>query len=408
MGLHHGQANFVTYGKPSLFLDFANKKSLVDRISGNNLITFERASIGTYVGADGLIKTAAADEARFDHDPATGKSLGLLIEEQRSNIYTGATTYGFQSTTNEGFTTSPDGTETANKIRISGDGYHRFQYNINPFSSGNYSFSIFFKNIEGSNINPATCAFQFIDIGGNGGSGGYISPSSVQIYPNGWRRIKFENFNVNVSSFYVTYFYLNTSGGNLFDANNDLVGVWGGQLELGSFTTSYIPKPYYSITTRQSDTAIISGTNFSSWFNTTKGTIIADFKSNTISTTNSNILSFDDGTRYPWPIYRFQPDNYWKWYNGNDSIVNIASGFSTITKFGLTFDQTNGSSSLSGTLTQQDNYALRVASKYAGSSRLYIFRNIPDGYNAVHSGTLKQLIYYPTRLTNAQLQSLTQ
>ena len=75
MGIHYGQADFINYGKPSLFLDFANKKSLVDRISGNNLITFTRSSVGTYVDADGLIKTAAADEARFDHNPLTGEKF---------------------------------------------------------------------------------------------------------------------------------------------------------------------------------------------------------------------------------------------------------------------------------------------------------------------------------------------
>jgi hypothetical protein len=85
MGIHYGKADFINYGKPSLLLDFARNKSLVDRISGNNLITFTRSSVGTYVDENGLIKYAAADEARFDHNPTTGESLGLLIEEQRSN-----------------------------------------------------------------------------------------------------------------------------------------------------------------------------------------------------------------------------------------------------------------------------------------------------------------------------------
>ena len=39
----------------SLTLDFANSKTLDPRI------TFTRSSTGTYVGADGLIKTASAD-----------------------------------------------------------------------------------------------------------------------------------------------------------------------------------------------------------------------------------------------------------------------------------------------------------------------------------------------------------
>jgi hypothetical protein len=40
------------------------------------------------VGADGLIKLAGVNEPRFDHDPSTGESLGLLVEESRSNLVT--------------------------------------------------------------------------------------------------------------------------------------------------------------------------------------------------------------------------------------------------------------------------------------------------------------------------------
>ena len=74
------------FNRTVLDLNFAGNKSLIDAVSGNNLITFTRASTATYVGNDGLIKTAAVDEARFNHDFTTGESLGLLIEESRTNI----------------------------------------------------------------------------------------------------------------------------------------------------------------------------------------------------------------------------------------------------------------------------------------------------------------------------------
>jgi hypothetical protein len=70
---------------PSLDLRFADDKSLRDAVSGQNLITFNRASSGTYTGSDGVLQTASNDEPRFDHDPTTGESLGLLVEEQRTN-----------------------------------------------------------------------------------------------------------------------------------------------------------------------------------------------------------------------------------------------------------------------------------------------------------------------------------
>ena len=75
------QSNFPAI-KPTLLLDFANVKALDPRI------TFTRASTATYYDAFGVMQTAASGVARFDSNPTTGESLGLLIEEQRTNLLT--------------------------------------------------------------------------------------------------------------------------------------------------------------------------------------------------------------------------------------------------------------------------------------------------------------------------------
>ena len=46
---------------PSLDLRFAEDKALVDATTGSNLVDFTRASSGTYVGSDGLIKRATTN-----------------------------------------------------------------------------------------------------------------------------------------------------------------------------------------------------------------------------------------------------------------------------------------------------------------------------------------------------------
>ena len=84
---------------PSFDLQLADNKSLVDSVTGANLVSFTRASTGTYVGSDGLIKTAATNEARFDHNPTTGESLGLLVEEARTNLLLNSATLSTQSIT---------------------------------------------------------------------------------------------------------------------------------------------------------------------------------------------------------------------------------------------------------------------------------------------------------------------
>ena len=79
---------------PSLDLRFADNKSLTDAVTGASLITFTRASSGTVTDSAGVLQTAATDVPRFDHNPTTGESLGLLVEEQRTNSVTNNTIVG--------------------------------------------------------------------------------------------------------------------------------------------------------------------------------------------------------------------------------------------------------------------------------------------------------------------------
>jgi hypothetical protein len=106
---------------PNLDLNFAQNKSLIDDYSGTTLVTFTRASTGTYVGSDGLIKSATTNEPRFDHNPTTGESLGLLVEEARTNLLLRSeefqTTWStFDASITSDITTAPNGTTTADKL----------------------------------------------------------------------------------------------------------------------------------------------------------------------------------------------------------------------------------------------------------------------------------------------------
>jgi hypothetical protein len=78
---------------PSLDLNFAVTKNL------GPLVTFTRASSATYIDSAGTLQTAAVDVPRFDHNPTTGESLGLLVEEQRTNLLLNTATLSTQSVT---------------------------------------------------------------------------------------------------------------------------------------------------------------------------------------------------------------------------------------------------------------------------------------------------------------------
>lgn len=68
--------------RPSLLLDFANSGRVDPRIQCT------RASAATCWGSDGKLRAVAANVPRIDYDPVTGKCLGLLVEEQRTNLWT--------------------------------------------------------------------------------------------------------------------------------------------------------------------------------------------------------------------------------------------------------------------------------------------------------------------------------
>ena len=123
-----GTANSITVNpdleyptiRPTLDLNFAATKTLDRRI------TFTRDSLGTYTDELGIVRTVSNNTPRFDHDPTTGESLGLLIEESRTNLVPDSTTYNGWTTYSSSIpsitqeTLAPDGTYSAIKIISTG------------------------------------------------------------------------------------------------------------------------------------------------------------------------------------------------------------------------------------------------------------------------------------------------
>ena len=85
--------------KPTLDLNFVATAKLDPRV------TFNRLGCGSYYGRDGLVKFGTTNEPRFDHDPVTRECKGLLIEEQRQNMFPYTTRPG-----DSGWTSSKAGT----------------------------------------------------------------------------------------------------------------------------------------------------------------------------------------------------------------------------------------------------------------------------------------------------------
>jgi hypothetical protein len=378
------------YEKPTLDLNFAENKSLIDSHTGRNLITFSRSQSGkeaTYVGSDGLIKYAGADEPRFDHDPETGECLGLLIEEQRENLLIYSDYSVNENTTDaqlEGLAIAPDGTLSARRYSVPSAGLDTINKLADPvIDGGTHTFSVWIRS-TGSTSQVRTIT----------GNPQFINEFDIT---TSWQRYSFTKVN-NVGTGSRAYVQMINVG--------DEIEVWGAQLEEGTFPTSYIPTSGSTVT-RNADEASITGTNFSSWYKPNETTLYIespDFPNYSrlangafvyISDTNVVPISLNDGIKFgtgsPTTTNRVFVTEAGVNYAGSTSIGAQASKFAIAVA-------TNDFNFISDGTSKGTSTSVVVPT---GMDRLVISSYGP-GY-----AHISRLTYWPKRLPDLELQQLT-
>jgi len=411
---------------PTLNLDFANSQSLDKRI------TFSRGSIGTRVNRNGLIETIAANQPRFDYDPVTGECKGLLIEESRSNLFFYSEQYNQSSWTNQSSTEtanttgtlSPDQFYTAEKlIGDNGQANRQSIYQTVSVTSGTtYTFSVFLKQAERryatiwfDNVSITEAAFygstNYIDLQ-TGTIANSKTRTKIVAYPNGWYRCY-----VTATPSFTGSLNLNTSIGtpnNAADGAGTIVyqytgdgtsGIylWGAQVEAGAFPTSYIPTTASTVT-RSADNASITGTNFSSWYNQTEGSIYCSFKTDGISGGPRTFQLIGNNQNERLDHRLVTNTNGSEYYTGGINFGRISdSGVTNPSQGKITVSQNsrsrqfcmNGRTVLSATIPN----APAVNTLNIGNFNLQA---------TYLNGTIRKLSFYPKALSPAELQYLTQ
>jgi hypothetical protein len=408
---------------PTLDLDFANSKTLDPRI------TFTRASGGSYVGADGLIKYAGVNEARFDHDPLTGESLGLLVEEARTNLLLRSEEFDNSYWAKDAISIipnqiiAPDGTLTADKIIGNSSTSIGNMARLFSFTSGtSVTYSIYAKKGEIDIFTYLQTNFAFGGTGGNRSvtfnlTNGTVQQDAqgdtgifgrIQNVGNGWYRCIATitpTSTVNSSMQYVRFLSTGDGVSGIY--------IWGAQLEVGTFPTSYIPTQA-STRTRAVDNAQITGRNFSSFSNLNEGTFFV--RGDWIFPNNENVnypqFSFGAGLNGSFDYFitfaDFPRFSYFRpsplggevvLYSGttiSSKFYNTALSYQTSGKFGASID---GQISI---LT----YTPNITFNPNANNVLNLGRAINVSASRLN-GRLSKLTYYPKALSPSNLQALT-
>jgi hypothetical protein len=414
------KANFPSI-RPSLLLDFANVKALDPRI------TFTRASTGTYFDAKGVLQTAVSGQARFDHNPTTLAPLGLLIEEQGTNSIRNNTMQGAVagtpgtaptnwaiSTTGNGVTREIVGVGTENGIT-----YIDIKYSGTPTAGTNVQIAFEAANsIAASNGQTWTNSTYVSLVGGattnttitlssletNGTSG--VLDNSKTITPTaGSLTSKREALTATLSG-----------GGTVTNIQSRIrIGYTVGsaiditlriglpQLELGAFATSVIPTTT-AAATRNADAASMTGTNFSSWYRADEGTLYADINFYALQSFKQGV-NFNDGSTNNFMSIQTatSPASRVNVATGGVSQVAIATGNLTAgvdARLCFAYKTNDVAATLNGGSVGTDTSVTLPTVNQLGIGTT---GSITSNGNQ----TIRKIAFYPTRLSNAQLQALT-
>lgn len=253
--------------RPSLVMDFVRQECHRNNAAGNlepvdlnSFMTFTRASTATVVGPDGLIKEVASNVPRYGYDPVTGEALGLLIEEQRANLLSGSVErlYLWELDRVDPIRStilSPGGKLDAFKlterqVSPAPEYYMRSMSGTSGSAGQTFCASVYVHTssdrVPRLRVTHINCASQTTEASFNislrtfSSQSGYITSTGFADAGNGWIRI-WVVYTLPKES--VTEWGLNLQGGTTTGDGISGVVMYGPQLEIGSFPTSYIPTP---------------------------------------------------------------------------------------------------------------------------------------------------------------------
>ena len=429
-GVSSAAIDFATSASPTLYAPLGNELYTGNGTSGIYLwgAQLEQSStVGEYIPTGSTINSAP----RFDHNPLTGESLGLLVEEQRTNSIRNNTMVGAVAGTPgtvptnwaylsivTGITTEIVGTGVSSginyiDIRLSGTaaaaGSVHLVFDASTAiaaSTGQvWTSSAYFAIVSGSFSNIASAGLRCTERASGGTFVGTSESSIAGVTSNlSTNRVSATRTLGATAAFVQGALIVNINSGAVVDIT---LRIGLPQLEQGATASSVIPTTT-AAATRNADVASITGTNFSSWYNSSASTIYSEAASSSGAAYTGNIYGFGTSFNDSITHYRqldFQPvarvrtagvDEYGAIGNGA-----IWTGTSP-NKFALALATTSGRQASNGALSSGSDDSSIV---FPTVSSVSIGSAFTSGY---FNGHIRRLVYWGQRLPNNVLQAITQ
>ena len=343
---------------------------------------------------------------RLTYQNGGGGCPSLLLEKQSTNLVTYSEQFDNGDWFKEGITvtanatTSPDGTQNADTLTpTTANQIHRIEQD-KATATQVFTQSIFAK-ANGYNFialeNGGEIAYFNISTGvvGTVSSG----TASIQNMGNGWYRCIFTATALNGKS----YFYVANADNSISFAGNATSGiyVWGAQFEAGSYATSYIQSTSSSAT-RVADEC--KKTGISSLIGQTEGVVFIDINRNYITSSYDRYFAVDDADA---SIYRtgifILPEPtidgrvYVELRNNNTGVFGYTYNSTTIPRLKIAVAYKNNDMAIYINGTQMAT----------SSASLTFAHTLSRVLSSGNGQSINETIIFPTRLTNAELASLT-
>jgi hypothetical protein len=361
---------------------------------------------------------------RFDYSPTNiGEPRGLLIEGQTINYMLYSTALNPHSTFNmrtiaTASITDPEGTTDKARI-VAADGTTGYHVRFVATTAGTnttITISIFarkngYKYLHLADGSSGRSAVLFdLDDGttSNSVGPGFVSATATSF--NGWWRCSMV-VNVTASTSYAwgyvgvptTDATLSAYGAQYTGANTDTAGIYcyGFQVEAGAGASSLIPTGASGVT-RNADSCVMTGTNFSSWYSQGRGTVV--WTGSAFRTTAGHLANINTVN--------------------NDPRITAYVGAGALTN--LVTNGTTQASTFFGSITA--NTAFKAAWRFDTNNFAAVLNNgtvatdtsgtVPTGVDRMQIGAaeggyqfldgwVKSIKYYPTALDDSALKATT-